>query len=997
MKRNSRTLFFLIFTASGFAGLIYESLWTYYLRLFLGHAAYAQTLVLAVFMGGLALGSWVSARYSRRWGNLLLGYAVVEAAVGVLAVLFHPLFTSFLHLAFDRVIPSMGSAAVITVFKWTMASLFILPQSVLLGMTFPLLSAGVIRRYPNDPGATLAMLYFTNSIGAAVGVLASGFLFIAWVGLPGTLLIAAGINIAVAVVVWRAVRGDESFAVLPREVAPPPTAAGISSYAVLLVVAFLTGLSSLIYEIGWIRMLNLVLSSSTHAFELMLSAFITGLALGGLWVRRRIDGLDQPVRFLAWVQIAMGGLALATLFLYNSTFDVMAWLVMNLQKTPAGYALFNISSHAIALVVMLPATFCAGMTLPLITAVLLREGRGEKSIGFVYAVNTVGCIAGVLVAVHLAMPLLGLKGMMGLGAGIDIALGLVLAWRAFPSPRVPVIATAAAAAVLLVAMTGARFDVHKMSSGVYRTGRLFGAQEDVLFQRDGKTATVSVMRFPDGSVTIATNGKPDASIQMGGSASSIDESTQIMLGAVPLIFAPHATTAAVVGWGSGMTTDVLLTTPQLSRVDSVEIEPLMVKAAELFRPRVELAYTDPRSHIVIEDAKTFFSTYNRKYDIIISEPSNPWVSGVSGLFSKEFYGNIRSHLRNDGLLVQWLHLYEIDMPLVASVFEALASQFDDYRVFITNKLDILIIARPVGAIPAPDATAFRQAGLAKELQRIGINGLPDLLVHRFGDRRALEPLFESFGMPANSDYHPLLDLYAARTLFLGTTAMDLATKSGLTLLPALEMLGQGPARPGTRDVTFSAYDRSRQIYEAAMLNEYILHGRWTWDHPEVRLADAFRTYADMARRAVSDCSAVATDDWWNGMFYMVGEQMLPFSAPHELSALLDKAASTCASRLSSPQKDFVTLLKAINRRDASSMSATARKLLEEMPAGGSELRAYVLAAGMLGDLAAEEKAPALALWEQYGNRLNAADSGTLLMRLLVAHAERAGAGAVAAR
>lgn len=991
MRGYGRTLFFFIFTASGFAGLIYESIWTHYLKLFLGHAAYAQTLVLAVFMGGMALGSWFSARYSKRWSNLLLGYAFVEAVIGIFAVVFHPLYVQFLDLAYTRLIPEIGSQTAIAFFKWITASFFILPQSILLGMTFPLLTAGIIRKYPENPGATVAMLYFTNSIGAAAGVLASGFLFIAFAGLPGTLIIAGLINISLAAIVWHKVRDDKSFAEKNRKTAAQPDVNTTITYRILLMVALLTGTSSLIYELGWIRMLNLVLSSSTHAFELMLSAFITGLALGGLWIRRRIEGLRQPIRFLAFVQIAMGLLALATLPLYGKTFEVMAWLISNLERSMIGYTIFNVISHSMALAIMLPATFCAGMTLPLITAILLRDGYGEKSIGATYAFNTIGCIIGIFLAVHIAMPILGLKGMLGLGAGIDIALGLALVWWVYPSRRIPVILTAVSIAVLLTAMTAVKFDTQNMSSGVYRTGKLFHAgEEKVLFHHDGKTSTVSVVKYRDGVLSIATNGKPDASINVIKEGVSSDESNQILLGAMPLVFHPHAKTAAVIGWGSGMTTDILLTTPQLALVDSVEIEPTMVKAAMFFRPRVELAYADPRSHIHIEDAKTFFSTYNKKYDIIVSEPSNPWVSGVAGLFSKEFYLRIKDHLNKDGLMVQWLHLYEIDMPLVASIFEALSSQFADYAVYSTNEADIVIIARPVGAIPEPDPGVIQEKGLSYELRRMGLNGPQDLLVRRVGNKRTLEPLFQSYGVEANSDYYPLLDLNAAGARFMGTTATDLAVANAhLTLLPVMEMLGQYPSDLKSAEVSYSNYDRSKKIHVATLLNEYILHGVWKWDHPDTRLSENFRKYADKVRNSLSDCSGKThSEEWWDGMHFMVATQILPLRSPNQSAKLLEKADSSCRAQLSMSQRDFITLLKAIDGRDAPSMAQTARKLLEEMPAASSNLRSYILASGILGDLSNGEKQAAHALWEQYGKRLDAKDSQTLLMRLLVAHAEK---------
>ena len=988
MKSQGRNLFFVIFTASGFAGLIYESIWTHYLKLFLGHAAYAQTLVLAVFMGGMALGSWLCAHYSRRWNNILLGYAVAEAAVGVFAVFFHPVYVSFLDWAYTSVIPGMGSPAAVTLFKWAAASLLILPQSILLGMTFPLMTAGVIRRFPANPGATIAMLYFTNSIGAAVGVLASGFLFIAWAGLPGTLVIAGVINIAVAAVVWLKVREDVSFLDQHQEAANRSRANNSFTYWLLLAVALLTGASSFIYEIGWIRMLSLVLSSSTHAFELMLSAFITGIALGGLWIRRRIDGLQHPIRFLAFVQIAMGALALATLPLYANAFEVMAWLVKTLNKTDAGYLLFNLSSHGIALAVMLPATFCAGMTLPLITAVLFREGYGEKSIGMVYAFNTIGCIVGIFFSVHLAMPLLGLKGMLGLGAGIDIVLGLALVWWVVPSLRLRMAATAAGAAMLMIAMMGVKIEPHKMASGVYRSGYLLEPSTDeVVYHHDGKTCTVSMTKSKN-KLSIRTNGKVDAAIGLPGRVATADELTQVVVGALPLFLHPHARTAANIGWGSGMTTNTLLSTQQLERVDSIEIEPAMIEAAMLFRPRVDLAYTDPRSRIYIADAKTFFSTYNRKYDIIVSEPSNPWVSGVAGLFSEEFYRRMKGHLNNDGLLVQWLQLYEIDLPLVASVFEALSSEFADYIVYAADLRNIFIIARSAGPVPELDPSVLNAVGLSQELKRVGIAGIQDVALRKIGRKRALGPLFKSFAVPANSDYFPLLSLYAPKTRFLRKSATDLTRPdSGLRI--AVEMLEHDPTYRINSRVSLSKYEPAMRLHLANMLHGYIRQGRWEWPHPEIPLPNYVRQYADIARRVLSNCDQnVPSGEWWDGMFNGLAKDVVPYSTPEQLAVLWRKVESpTCWARLEIPQRDFVMLMKAIGKRDAPVMAKSARKLLEEVKSMSQPILEYILSAGLLGSLTTGNVQDAKSLWKQHSSRLDGGASHSLLIRLIVANME----------
>jgi spermidine synthase len=304
-------------------------------------------------------------------------------------------------------------------------------------MTFRLMSGALVRRFPDASGQGIAGRYFSNSIGAAIGVLVSGFVLLPAVGLPGTVLAAAVLNIALALCVWVLSRQPEwSTSPESRERTSgcdaPAQGTGNGLPRLLLTVAFATGAASFIYEIGWIRMLGLglVLGASTHAFELMLSAFILGLALGSAWIRNRIDLLADPIRFLGFVQIAMGVLALATIALYSSAFDLMAGVIQGLARNENGYAVFNVSSHAIAIMAMLPVTFCAGMTLPLMTNMLLNSDFGERSIGQVYAANTLGAIAGVIAVVHLLLPLLGLNLLMCVGAAIDLGAGAILLRRA---------------------------------------------------------------------------------------------------------------------------------------------------------------------------------------------------------------------------------------------------------------------------------------------------------------------------------------------------------------------------------------------------------------------------------------------------------------------------------------------------------------------------------------------------------------------------------------
>ena len=250
--------------------------------------------------------------------------------------------------------------------KTGFAAALILPQSILLGMTFPLMTVGLMRRLNETSGATIAMLYFVNSLGAAVGVLVSGFTLLSQFGLDGTVRVAGGMNLTIAGILWLVLRRLPPPQALTKS---PDSATSRAAPRLILGVALFTGAASFIYEIVWIRMLNMVLGSSTHSFELMLSAFILGLALGSFWIRKHISAIKHPLAVLGFIQIAMATLALATLMFNDFSFALMSVAFYTFAKTPLGYFAFMFASHGIALLIMLPVTICAGMTLPLATRV----------------------------------------------------------------------------------------------------------------------------------------------------------------------------------------------------------------------------------------------------------------------------------------------------------------------------------------------------------------------------------------------------------------------------------------------------------------------------------------------------------------------------------------------------------------------------------------------------------------------------------------------------
>jgi spermidine synthase len=989
MKKRvvSISVFFLLFALSGFSGLIYESIWTHYLKLFLGHAAYAQTLVLAIFMGGMAIGSWVCSSRSLRWRNLLLGYALAEGIVGLIALAFHSAFVALLDISYDTVIPQMGSPALVDAFKWGLSALMILPQSILLGMTFPLMSSGIVRRFPQRPGRSIAMLYFTNSIGAAIGVLASGFLLINLFGLPGTIRIAGGINILIALLIWVLVgRSAEE-----RASAEPRTEAALKQprvtwHSFFLLASLVTGAASFVYEVGWIRMLSLVLGTSTHAFELMLSAFILGLAFGGLWIQRRIDALPAPSRFLGYIQVIMGLLALSTLVSYGTTFDVMQWLVKNIDKTEAGYALFNLSRSAIAMAIMLPATFCAGMTLPLITLTLMKQGHGESSIGAVYAANTIGAILGVFFAIHIGMPELGLKGLMIFGAGLDITLGIALFWherRKHGSRRQGAVAAAAFMAIL-GAILFVDLDPHKMGSGVYRHGDIpTPATHRVLYHRDGKTATITCFLSDDGILSIRTNGKTDAGVQVRpGARPAPDESTMILTAVLPMFFHPQARTAAAIGFGSGYTSRMLLANPALTEVDTIEIERNMVEGAHNFSPMVDVVLTDRRSKIYFDDAKTFFSTYGKRYDIIVSEPSNPWVSGVAGLFSREFYRRINRHLSDDGLFVQWMQLYDTNVDLVLSVLKAISESFEDYVAYTITDSDMLMIAKRKGTLPQPDYSAMKVPFIGAVLRKIDVRNEQDISIRKIGTKSFFEKLLKASAIPANSDYHPFLDQKAERTRFLGSSANDLSLFTHLPL-PTLEILDPSTARVGSTDISRSPHsEKSQRFYAAMGLRDYFLKGSTDEQFIRKELMQQAVQFKEICRGGSSP-----DEDKRLMALFNLSVAILPYLTTTELDPFWKSLESgQCLRGKTSLESQWYRMFKAIGRRDAGEMVEDARELLKNRHGLTLVEQEYLVAAGMLGALARGNRPEAHRLWSQYKTALFGNSEPDLLFRLLAAEA-----------
>lgn len=767
--RTARLVYFL-FALSGFAGLIYESLWSRYLKLLLGHSSYGQILTLVIYMGGLGIGSFIGGRWASKLRQPMLLYAGAEGAIGLGALLYHGLFVLVQQGLYQALATMKLTGLGATALKTLAATLLTMPWAIALGITFPALAIGLIQLSGDQGKQTLPGLYFSNSLGAAIGVLSASYWLVPNFGTPGTLILAGLINLGLGGVFYLLGR-TETQAPAPSQAAEPaPNFALGRLTGLLLGVSMLTGLSSFLYEISWIRLLSLIIDSSTHSFDLMVAAFILGLAFGGLFARRLHKHLRQPLVVLAAVHLLMGLAAALSLILYQSLFDLVNQAHLVLMSTVEAYPFFTMFKYSLCLLLMFPASFLAGTTLPLITWTLVSSQGETSQVGKVYGWNTLGAILGAALGGLLLMPWLQLKGTLLSGALIDVGLGLGL--YALVKPSLPKLGLAiAVSAGLLVPPFLLKLNPFTLASGRFRFYQKPGAPaaDDSIQIKDGRTATISFQRQGNRYV-IATNGKPDASLNFSPqSGQSNDELTQLALGMYPINLMQKPYRAAMIGFGSGMSAQILLGDPFLQQLDIIEIEPVMTELARGFLPFNRRAYESPKARLIYDDAKAYFFARQQQYDVIVSEPSNPWVSGVSSLFSAEFYSDMRRFIKPEGVLVQWMHSYEFNDELLLSILKALQGSFaqvavygvPDVRPGHTNSVDMVILA---GQQPIKFPPVLRNLPqIAPELKRMNSSQAAFSPALRIFTSKTLDPLLQKLN--PNSDYFPIVDNQAEVSMY----------------------------------------------------------------------------------------------------------------------------------------------------------------------------------------------------------------------------------------
>jgi len=611
---RSRPLLLGLFLLSGSAGLMHEIAWTRVLRHVLGGSSLALISVLVAFLGGLAIGAWWVERRIDRWRSPLAVFGGVEILIGVWTLLLPGLAEATWPLW--RALYGDGPGTLFVAARFAGSLLLLAPAAIAMGASLPLLAAIVTR----NRAAWVAGLYGCNALGAAAGALLAGFVLLPEFGLGVTVRIAAGINVAVGLAAIVLARGADAPVAesvgsdRPTEIRPGLLAA----YAV-------AGASLLIHEVAWARVATLLLGSTVYAYGLLLAVIVGGLAVGGMLASRLVGTRSRASVSLALFQTLAAASGLVVI-------AVVPWLPPTITGwfAAGSDAGFGVTATVLAGLFFLPAVWM-GTAYPLVCRLVLGDGSAAKPAARVQAVGNLGALAGVCLAGFLLLPALGLRGTLLVASAMNLLVAATIAWPSRATPRRRrFVAPALIAAWLVAAVAMPPWQASRLSFGPFVQARRqplavatspealrdIEAGQRVLYHRDGRESSMTVKESADGERSLWINGKPDAS-------SSSDLETQRLLAHVPLILHGEARSALIVGLASGVTLGSAAAHP-LERIVTVDISEQAVEIAGWFAEANGGVLSDERVQVIITDGRLHLTLAEERYDVIISEPSNPW-------------------------------------------------------------------------------------------------------------------------------------------------------------------------------------------------------------------------------------------------------------------------------------------------------------------------------------------------------------------------------------
>ena len=806
----------LCFVLSGATALIYEVLWARILGLVFGATTLAISAVLAAFMGGLALGSALAARFAPRLARPVRAYALIEIAVGLYALLVPLLFRGIDRVyaeAWQHLHPGFFAFAFS---RFVLATIVLVIPTALMGATLPVLVAALQRSVGRDASAAMnevARLYMWNLFGAIGGAIAAGFFLLPFFGVRVTIWIAAATNLVVGLAAFLidsraagsrqelpdsrlngALPDGRATAYLTSDETRAVEVANASGSAKFwLFCAFTSGFMTLSMQVVWSRVLAMIIGSSTYAFSIVLALFLVGLALGAYIVSAQKNPDERSLRrAVLLIEILTAFTLFLSLRITSGAPNLLISTAFRLGIN-SWIGLLALQVAVSALLILLPAILM-GMVLPLVLmwagsrrtketgeAGLAHSHSSVRLVGQSYALNTFGAIAGSIIAAFLLVP--------GTSTRFTVfcvaTLGIVVAGIAYEPGNSESdrglargLAVGVAAALILVMFVAwPRLNLNALSTGAYDSyvrvlakARGDAPEHDqndgpgnhqLLMYEEGRTATVSVRR-DWGITSVAINGRTNAS-------DSDDMPTQVMLGQLGVLTAPRLGNALIVGFATGVTAGSVLQSP-IESVACVEIEPAAVASSRFFEHVNNHPLTDPRLGLIVDDARTYLRVNPVAYDVIISEPSHPWVPGVANLFTREFFNLGKERLRNDGVFVQWLQIYQLSGESLRSVLATFHEVFPHVAVFrvlgaAKGKDLILVGSRTPLSLELVNAR-MSDPRTAADLGRIGIKSADDVRAWFVCDENQLGPAVA--GAAINTDDNMHVETVAPREAFRPT-------------------------------------------------------------------------------------------------------------------------------------------------------------------------------------------------------------------------------------
>jgi spermidine synthase len=724
-------LLLVCFFVSGFAALLYQTAWTREFAFLFGTSELAVVAVLGAYMAGLAGGAAIAARFVGRLRRPVLAYGLLELGIagGALCVPFLIRAVQALYISFAGGLDAPPETMSLTTALFHLAGSFVVlfPCTALMGATLPLLARHAVSE-DQQVGPRIGVLYAVNTFGAIAGTLVAAFYLLPAIGLRQTVFVGIAGNAIVFLAAAALARG---LAGLPPE---EETAVHRGpGFHWILPAMTLSGIVSFIYEVLWTRLLGHVLGGSTAAFAAMLSSFLLGIALGSALAARFASTREAAARGFALVQLGCGILG----YIAFRSADYLPDVAHAVGADPSSPA----AGAAAAGIVLLPVTLCIGATFPFGVRLLARDAEDAAAVsGRVYAWNTVGSILGAVLAGFFLLPILGLSGTALVGVLTSLVLAALAASLGVPR-RIPIAATAAVA-ILAALVVGVPLPsgllMHSAMSGQPMSGDLF-------YLGVGRSATVTVVEERSGW-RLLTNGLPESGFDR---ADLPDERFQetAWLSLLPTAARPDTRDMLLIGLGGAQTLTAVADT--VRTIDVIELEEEVVIANKKI-PRPDDPFADPRVSLRLGDARGAMNLSEKTYDAIVSQPSHPWTSGASHLYTREFFELVDSKLRPGGIFVQWIGQGFVDAPLFASLSAAMLDAFPYVEVYRPVPAAMVFVASDE---PLDLATTAREA-LARTPESFspyGIHRVEDIMASLSLDRDGLRNF--SAGAPLNTDDH----------------------------------------------------------------------------------------------------------------------------------------------------------------------------------------------------------------------------------------------------